>query len=70
MKRLSLSIEGMHCDGCSNRLTKVLQGLDGVTSASVSFETKKAELEIDENVIDEEEINNAIVDAGFEVLEV
>lgn len=69
MKNISLNVKGMHCEGCSNRLTNVLQGLDGVNSANVSFENKKAELEIDENIIDIEEISEAIQDAGFEVIE-
>ena len=30
MKEISLKIEGMHCTGCSNRLEKVLNNVDGV----------------------------------------
>ena len=37
MKKISLKIEGMHCEGCSNRLTRVLKNLDGVNSANVSL---------------------------------
>ena len=68
MKELNLNIEGMHCEGCSTRLTRVLQNLDGVKNAKVSLENKNANLEIDESVITLEEIKEAVKDAGFEVI--
>ena len=69
MKKVILGIEGMHCEGCSNRLTKVLQALDGVSLAKVSLENKNAEVEYDEDKIDFDDIKQAIEDAGFEVTE-
>ena len=69
MKKISLKIEGMHCEGCSNRLTRVLENLDGVNSANVSLENKEADIEYDENTLNTEEIKEAISDAGFEAIE-
>lgn len=69
MKKISLKIEGMHCEGCSNRLTRVLKNLDGVNSANVSLENKEADIEYDENTLNIEEIKEAISDAGFEAIE-
>lgn len=69
MKEVIFNIEGMHCEGCSNRLTNVLENLDGVTSVNVSLEDKRAELEIDETEISIEEIKDEITDAGFEATE-
>ena len=69
MKKISLKIEGMHCEGCSNRLTKVLKNLDGVNDAKVSLENKKADMEYDEEQINIDNIKEAISDAGFEVVE-
>lgn len=69
MKKISLKIEGMHCEGCSNRLTRVLKNLDGVNSANVSLENKEADIEYDENTLNTEEIKEAISDAGFEAIE-
>ena len=43
MKKVKLNIEGMHCTGCSTRLEKVLNNVDGVEDAKVSLEEKKAE---------------------------
>ena len=69
MKKVILGIEVMHCEGCSNRLTKVLQALDGVSLAKVSLENKNAEIEYDENEIELDDIKQAISDAGFEAKE-
>lgn len=69
MKKISLKIEGMHCEGCSNRLTRVLKNLDGVNSANVSLENKKADIEYNEDTLNIEEIKEAISDAGFEAIE-
>jgi len=69
MNKIILGIEGMHCEGCSNRLTKVLQALDGVSLAKVSLENKNAEIEYDENEIELDDIKQAIIDAGFEAKE-
>ena len=42
----SFSIEGMHCEfGCAKSIEKKLAGLDGIKSASVDFEGKKATVE-------------------------
>ena len=69
MKKISLKIEGMHCEGCSNRLTRVLENLDGVNSANVSLENKKADIEYNEDTLNIEEMKEAISDAGFEAIE-
>lgn len=68
MKKIVLGIEGMHCDGCVNRLTKVLKALDGVVDAKVSLENKSAEIEYDENELELDDIKQAVSDAGFETV--
>ena len=65
MKETNLKIEGMHCAGCSTRLEKVLNNLDGVEIAKVSLEEKKATIKYDETKISLESIKEAIEDAGF-----
>lgn len=65
MKNIELKIEGMHCTGCSMRLEKVLNNLNGVQKASVNLETGKANIEFDEKETNVEEIKLAIEDAGF-----
>ena len=65
MKEISLKIEGMHCAGCSTRLEKVLNNLEGVEIAKVSLEEKKATIKYDETKISLENIKESIEDAGF-----
>ena len=65
MKETNLKIEGMHCTGCSTRLEKVLNNLEGVETAKVSLEENKATLKYDETKINIENIKEAIEDAGF-----
>ena len=65
MKETNLKIEGMHCAGCSTRLEKILNNLEGVETAKVSLEEKKATIKYDETKINIENIKEAIEDAGF-----
>lgn len=68
MKKVEIKIEGMHCEGCSTRLTKVLKLVDGVKNAEVSLENKLAGIEYDETIAKLEDFYEAIEDAGFEVV--
>lgn len=65
MKEVKLNIEGMHCTGCSIRLEKVLNNVDGVEDAKVSLEEKKADIKYDETQVSEKELIEAVKDAGF-----
>ena len=65
MKETNLKIEGMHCAGCSTRLERVLNNLEGVEEAKVSLEEKQATIKFDETKTNIENIKEAIADAGF-----
>ena len=65
MKEVDLKIEGMHCTGCSTRLEKVLNNIEGVETAKVSLEEKKATIKYNEEETNIENIKEAIEDAGF-----
>lgn len=65
MKEVKLNIEGMHCTGCSTRLEKVLNNVDGVEDAKVSLEEKKADIKYAETQVSEKELIEAVEDAGF-----
>lgn len=69
MEKVEFEVVGMHCTGCSTRLEKVLNNLDGVNFAKVDFEDKRAVVEYDSDKIRMVEIKEAILDAGFEVKE-
>lgn len=65
MKDIKLKIEGMHCTGCSSRLEKVLNNVEGVEKATVSFEEKEAIITYNEEKISEKQIKSEIEEAGF-----
>jgi len=65
MKEIKLKIEGMHCAGCSNRLEKILNNVDGIESAKVSLEEKSADIKYNEKEVKLNTILQEIEDAGF-----
>ena len=48
MKKIILSIDGMTCSACSNRLEKYLLKQDGIINASVNLVMSNAFVEYDE----------------------
>ena len=68
METLNWNISGMDCDGCTDRLQKVLSGKAGVQSAKVSFPDKQAFLEYDSSAISSYQIKDAVEEAGFEIV--
>ena len=61
----TLDVEGMMCEHCVAHVTKALEGVEGVTSAKVSLDDKKAVVSMDTDVPDDKLIA-AVVDAGYE----
>lgn len=59
-----VTIEGMHCEGCVNRIEKILNTKKNINSVKVNLELKIAEIEYENITI--EEIIDMIENAGFE----
>jgi len=60
-----LNIEGMHCNSCASGIQMVLQGTDGVLSASASYDSKKGEVEYDEEKTTLDNVLKAIEQLGY-----
>jgi len=60
---LTLSIEGMHCEGCVRRVTAALQGVKGIEVDSV--EVGSAQTTFDPSQTSAEEIAAAVTHIGF-----
>jgi len=69
MKKLKLTIEGMHCASCASNVEKSLKKVKGVKEVTVSVMTHKGFVEADDST-SEEEMKNAVSRAGFKVVEV
>jgi copper ion binding protein len=65
MKEITINIDGMSCQHCVMRVKKALEGLSGVSNLSV--EVGSARATIDESKIQQVDIENAIIKAGYKV---
>ena len=64
MKKIKINIEGMHCASCASNVEKSIKKITGVKEASVSIMLKKAIVE-SEDFVSENEIRQAITNAGY-----
>ncbi|KAM1571086.1 hypothetical protein ACFX10_036014 [Malus domestica] len=66
MKRVQVRVSGMTCAACSNSVEGALQSVKGVLTASVALLQSRADVVFDPRLVKDEDIKNAIEDAGFE----
>ncbi|XP_027184980.1 copper-transporting ATPase RAN1 [Coffea eugenioides] len=66
LRRIQVRVTGMTCAACSNSVEAALSGLDGVAKASVALLQNKADVVFDPSLVKDEDIKNAVEDAGFE----
>src|SRR3990167_5764554 len=67
-EKIILPIKGMHCASCAITIEKSLKRIPGVKTANVNFASEKANIEYDFNKVDEEKLEDAVKDAGYEVI--
>lgn len=68
MQTVTMSVEGMSCGACVGHVTRALQGLDGVQSAQVSLQDKRAVVTYDPAKVQAAQMTEAIADEGYEAL--
>lgn len=69
MKKLKLTIEGMHCSSCVSNIERILKKIPGVKEVSISLMLKRGNIETEDNVT-EEEIRKAISKVGYKVTKI
>lgn len=67
MEKKAFKIEGMTCSACSNRVERVVKKLEGVNNANVNFATETLNVEFDQDKLNNETIEAAVVKAGYGV---
>jgi P-type Cu+ transporter len=67
-KKAEIKISGMHCATCAINIEESLSKLDAVSKAQVNFGTDTAHVEFDPAKVSLAEINKAVKDAGYEVI--
>jgi len=60
-----ITVTGMHCSGCTERVSKVLSGLEGVRSADVFLDEQQAVVTYDEDQIGFTKMEEAVEKAGY-----
>lgn len=69
MKKMKLSIEGMHCASCASNIEKSVSKVAGVKSCSVSLMLKKGTVECDDDA-SVEDIKKAVAKVGYKVIKI
>jgi Cu+-exporting ATPase len=67
LQTVALSVEGMTCASCVSHVQKALQGVDGVTEATVNLATEQATVRFDPALVRLGTLTGAVRDAGYEV---
>jgi copper chaperone len=66
-RETTLSVPDMRCEGCTERVTNVLERLKGVRSADVSLEDKTATVELEDGAVTFDDLKAAVESAGYAV---
>ncbi len=63
----TFNIEGFHCTGCADNVSRSLGTQEGVIKVDSDYEQAKVEVRFDSDRITEDKIVEQIRQAGFEV---
>ena len=69
MKKIKLTIQGMHCASCASNIERSLKKVPGVKNATVSLMLNKSTLEA-EDFVSDEDLKKAVKRAGYSVINV
>ena len=67
MKKISLTINGMVCNGCENRVKNALKNISGVTKVNADHKTGKITIMLNKE-LEKELLLNTIKDLGYEIV--
>ena len=70
MQTTTIKIKGMTCMGCVNSVKTVLNNLAGVIQVEASLDPAQATVQYDPAGINVNLLKEAIIDAGFEVIDI
>ncbi len=70
MKKISLSLSGMHCSSCAQLIERSLKGVSGVKDAHVNFAAEKALVAFEEADVSAQRLIEAVSNAGYRAEEV
>ena len=65
--KLNLQIDGMSCNGCASNITNMISEFSGVNNVNVNFDSKSAELDINDKQFNSDEFIHRFDDTKFTV---
>lgn len=65
LDEVEFDITGMTCAACSNRIEKVLNKTEGVSTAAVNLTTESAMIEYNSNLVSEKDLVNKVGNLGY-----
>jgi len=65
MSEITINIEGMSCRHCVMTVKKALDALPGIKNSAV--EVGKSVISYDETIIQKQDIENAVIKAGYKI---
>jgi len=65
METLEFNIPDLHCEGCADRSANILERLEGVHKADVTFEDKTAEVNFDPDNVSFDKMKEALDKANY-----
>lgn len=69
MQTATIKIKGMTCMGCVNSIKNVLKNLPGIAQLEVTLDPAQAVVQFDPANTSLNQLKEAIIDAGFDVVE-
>lgn len=66
-RTVTFAIEGMSCGGCATSIAEALRRVDGVLSADVSYDERRATVAYDADRVSQERLMEVIRDLGYRV---
>ncbi len=66
MKKIKMSIEGMHCASCGTNIERSIKKIKGVQQVTVNVMLKKGYVTMDDQVTDDA-IKQAVAKTGYKV---
>lgn len=64
-KKATFAVTGMHCGSCSDKVSKALIAVPGVTAAAVDYQTGKVVVAYDDQKANTQAMLDAITKSGF-----
>jgi Cu+-exporting ATPase len=69
MKKIKLTIEGMHCASCASNIERSLKKVSGVKEANVNLMLRKGFVEAEDKVSNDE-LKKAVSRTGYKVVSI